>query len=360
MKLFSPLQLGRLELPNRVVMAPMTRSRALGGVPNELMREYYTQRASAGLIVTEGIAPSPNALGYARIPGLFAPEQVEGWRAVTESVHAAGGRIVAQLMHTGRIGHAHNLPAGARVVAPSAVAAAGTMYTDQAGPQPHPTPEAMSEADVRAARDELATAAKNAVSAGFDGIELHGANGYLLEQFLHPHTNRRDDAYGGSVERRARFVAEVADACGDAIGRDRVAIRLSPFNTFNDLPPHDEVHAQYTNLAESLRGLLYVHLVTSAHEGFAATAAAVREAFGGPVMHNGGFDAARAEATLAEGRADLISFGRPFIANPDLVGRLKRGDALASPEPSTFYTPGARGYVDYPALSGLPVGGIPL
>lgn len=350
MKLFSPLRLGRLELPNRVVMAPMTRSRAIGGVPNDLMREYYTQRTTAGLIVTEGIAPSPNALGYARIPGLFAAAQVEGWRAVTSSVHEGGGRILAQLMHTGRIGHPHNLPSGARVLAPSAVRAEGTMWTDRGGAQPMPEPEAMTAAELVEARAEFVTAAKNAIEAGFDGIELHGANGYLLEQFLHPHTNRRQDAHGGSVEKRARFVIEVADACGEAIGRDRVAIRLSPFNTYNDLPTHDEVEAQYTTLARGLRGLLYVHLVASADPGFAKAAVAVHEAFGGPVMLNGGFDGERAEAALAEGRADLVSFGRPFIANPDLVVRLKNGATLAAPEPSTFYTPGAQGYVDYPAL----------
>ena len=206
---------------------------------------------------------------------------------------------------------------------------------------------AMTQKDLRDTRIEFVSAAKNAIEAGFDGIELHAANGYLLEQFLHPHANRRGDVYGGTVENRARFVVEVADACGEAIGRDRVAVHLSPFSTFNDLPQHDEVHAQHTSLARALRGLLYVHLVSSAHDGFSTTAEAIRDAFGGPVMHNGGFDADRAEATIAGGRAELVSFGRPFIANPDLVERMKRGALLAAPEPATFYTPGARGYVDY-------------
>jgi N-ethylmaleimide reductase len=326
----------------------MTRSRAIGSVPNSLMRDYYGQRATAGLIVTEGVAPSPNALGYARIPGLFSSAQVEGWRAVTERVHAEGGHIVAQLMHTGRITHPYNLPAGARTIAPSAVGAAGTMYTDQAGPQPMPVPEAMTSADLRDARNEFVTAANNAIAAGFDAIELHGANGYLLEQFLHPHTNRREDVYGGSIENRARFVIEVAEACRVAIGADRVAIRLSPFNTYNDLPVHGEVEAQYTTLARGLRGLLYVHLIRNPNEGFPTTAAAIREAFGGPIMLNGGFDADQAEATLTAGQADLVSFGRPFVANPDLVTRLKTKAPLAAPDPSTFYTPGERGYVDYP------------
>lgn len=350
MDLFTPFRLGRLTLPNRVVMAPMTRSRAVGGVPNDLMRAYYAQRSSAGLMITEGIAPSPDGLGYARIPGLYSGAQVVGWRTVTDAVHAAGGRLIAQLMHTGRIGHPDNMPAGARIVAPSAVAAAGVMYTDHAGPQPLPVPEAMTAADLAATRDAFVTAARNAIAAGFDGIELHAANGYLLEQFLHPHTNRRADRHGGGVAQRARFVVEIADACGEAIGRDRVAIRISPFSTFNDLPAHAEVEAQYTMLAGALRGLLYVHMVTNTHADFAATAAAIRGAFGGPVMLNGGFDAVRAEAALAAGDAELVSFGRPFIANPDLVGRLQRGAALASPEPATFYTAGARGYVDYPPL----------
>lgn len=350
--LFSPITVGRLELPNRIVMAPMTRSRALGGVPNALMADYYTQRASAGLIVTEGIAPSPNALGYARIPGLFSAEQVSGWRAVTKGVHRAGGRIFAQLMHTGRIAHPANLPEGARIVAPSAVRAEGTMYTDEHGPQPMPEPEAMSEADVREARQEYVRAAQNAIEAGFDGVELHGANGYLPEQFLHPHSNRRTDEYGGSPERRNRFVTEVAAAVAEAIGADRVGVRLSPFNTFNDLPAQDgedaEVIAQYSLLARGLRGLAYVHVVRNAHAAFPETAAGVRREFGGIVILNGGFDAESARAELTAGRADLISFGRPFIANPDFVERLRVGQPLAEPDPSTFYTPGPKGYVDYP------------
>jgi N-ethylmaleimide reductase len=350
MDLFTPFRLGRLALPNRVVMAPMTRSRALGGVPNELMRDYYVQRAEAGLIVTEGTAPSPNALGYPRIPGLFSAEQIAGWRLVTDAVHAAGGRIVAQLMHVGRIAHPHNLPAGARVVAPSAVTATGTLWTDQAGLQPFATPEAMSAADLVAAREEIVQAARHAIAAGFDGIELHGANGYLLEQFLHPQTNQRDDEYGGSVSRRARFVVEVAHAAAEAIGGDRVGLRLSPYSTFNDLALHDEIDAQYTTLAGELRGLLYLHLVQSPHSGFGDTAARIRTAFGGPVILNGGFDRERAEAALTDGRADLVSFGRPFVSNPDLVSRLARRATIATPDPGTFYTPGPVGYTDYPAL----------
>ncbi|QDE72630.1 alkene reductase [Myxococcus xanthus] len=350
MALFSSYRLGNIALSNRIVMAPMTRSRAVGGVPNDLMREYYTQRASAGLIITEGIAPSPNGLGYARIPGIFSEEQVEGWRGITRSVHAAGGRIVAQFMHVGRIAHPLNLPAGARIVAPSAVRPEGQMYTDPEGLQPYPVPEAMTDADLRATREELVQAARNAVEAGFDAIELHGANGYLLEQFLHPHTNRRTDAYGGSAENRARFVAEVARASADAIGAERVGIRLSPYNTFNDLPPHDAVAEQYATLAQSLKGLLYVHLVSNPHEGFEATARAIREGFGGPIIVNGGFTRESAQTAVDAGQADLVSFGRPFISNPDLVSRMRKGADLTAPQFQSFYTPGPQGYVDYPAL----------
>ncbi len=349
MKLFSSFQLGRLSLPNRIVMAPMTRSRAVGNVPNSLMREYYVQRAAAGLLITEGTAPSANGLGYARIPGVYSAEQQAGWRAVVEGVHQAGGRIAIQLMHVGRVAHEKNLPAGGKVVAPSAVQAAGSMYTDQLGPQPMAVPHEMSEADLEQAREEFVAAAKLAVEAGFDAVELHAANGYLLEQFLNPGANRRSDAYGGSVEKRSRFVREVVEATAAAIGADRLGIRLSPYNTFNDLIVHDEVDAQYKDLAPGLKGLLYVHLVRNPNPGFAGTYAAVRERFGGPVILNGGFDRASAEAALQEGQAELISFGRPFISNPDLVARLKDGAELASPNPATFYTPGAEGYTDYAA-----------
>lgn len=347
MQLLSSFRLGSLELPNRVVMAPMTRSRAVDNLPNALMAQYYAQRASAGLIVTEGIAPSPNGLGYARIPGLYSEAQVEGFRAVTEAVHARGGRIIAQLMHVGRVAHPLNMPAGARVVAPSRVAAAGAMYTDAKGPMPHPEPEEMSAEDLRSTREEFVLAARHAIAAGFDGIELHGANGYLLEQFLHPHTNRRGDAYGGGPEQRNRYVIEVARAAADAIGAERVAIRLSPYNPFNDLPPAQGVHEQYVALARALRGLLYVHLVGTADPEAARTSDAIKSAFAGPLISNGGYDRESGERALAERRADLIAYGRPYIANPDLVERFQRDLPLATPDAASFYTPGASGYVDY-------------
>lgn len=350
MSLFSPFQLGPLLVPNRFVMAPMTRCRAIGNLPNELMREYYTQRASAGLIVTEGVSPSPNGLGYPRIPGIFSEEQVAGWRAVTSSVHDAGGRIFVQLMHCGRIAHPLNLPAGGRVVAPSAVRADGLIWTDTDGQKPHPEPEVLSEADIAGVIGEFVQAVKNAREAGFDGVELHSANGYLLEQFLHPHTNRRSDAYGGSIQKRTRFVVEVARATSEAIGSDRVGIRLSPYSTFNDLPEHDAVGEQYLALVEQLRGLAYLHLVGQNHPGYSATARRLQQAFGGPVIVCGGFERESAEAALREGRADLVAFGKPFISNPDLVQRVRRAAPLAPPVLDTFFKPGPQGYTDYPAL----------
>ena len=354
--LFSDFTLGALALPNRIVMAPMTRSRAVGNVPNAMMAEYYAQRAGAGLIVTEGTSPSPNGLGYPRIPGLFSPAQVEGWRRVTDAVHAAGGRVFVQLMHTGRISHPLNLPAGARVLAPSAVRASGEMYTDQEGMQPLPVPGAMSEADIETALEEFAEAGRKALAAGFDGIELHGANGYLLEQFFRPNTNRREDGWGGSLENRGRFVLEAVRRCAEAIGPERVGIRLSPFGVFNDMPVHDAMEADYLWLADRLDALgpVYVHLVD--HEAMGAPPVperikrGYRRHFGGVLILSGGYDRARAEADLASGAADLVAVGRPFIAHPDLPRRWSEGAELNAPDPDTFYTPGEKGYTDYPAL----------
>jgi len=351
MSLLTSFTLGKLELRNRIVMAPMTRSRALGNVPTNAMAEYYEQRASAGLIITEGIAPSPNGLGYARIPGLFTPEQVRGFRAVTERVHARGGAIFAQLMHVGRIAHPLNMPEGARVVAPSAIQAAGNMYTDAGGLQPFAAPDALSAADLAETKQEFVRAAQNAIEAGFDGVELHGANGYLLEQFMHPDTNRRTDAYGGGDAQRNRFVIETAQAVAQAVGAERVGIRLSPYNTFNDIAPREDALDAYTDLARGLAGLAYIHVVGSGHPRFPETLAAIRREFAGPIMLNGGFDRERAEAALREQQAELISFGKPFIANPDFVERTAQRAALAEADANTFYTPGVEGYIDYPALS---------
>lgn len=357
-KLFEPAHLGNLTLTNRVVMAPMTRSRALGNVPNAMMATYYAQRAGAGLIITEGTSPSPNGLGYARIPGLYSPEQIAGWRLTTDAVHARQGKIFVQLMHTGRIAHPANLPEGAEIVGPSAVTAAGQMWTDSEGMQPHPAPRALTTAEVKATIQEYVQAAKNAIDAGFDGIELHGANGYLIEQFLHPVANQRTDEYGGSVENRSRFLLEIAAETAAAIGADKVGIRLSPYGINGDMPPYDAIHDTYFYLAQQLHqiGLVYLHLVD--HSGMGAPVVppavvdAIREQFKGTLILSGSYDAARAEVALESGLADLIAFGRPFIANPDLVERLRTNAPLAQPDPATFYAPGPngfeQGYIDYP------------
>lgn len=353
-KLFSPFKLGSMELKNRLVMAPMTRNRAIGNIPNALMAEYYGQRATAGLIVTEGTSPSPNGLGYARIPGIFSPAQTAAWAQVTQAVHAKGGKIFVQLMHTGRVGHPLNLPAGARMLAPSAVAAAGEMYTDAEGMKPHPVPQAMTAADIQSTVQEYVQAAKNAVAAGFDGVELHGANGYLLEQFIRPNSNVRTDRYGGSIENRARFVLEVAKAVIDAIGKDKVGIRLSPFGVFNDMPIYDRMEADYAYLTEQLSALELVYLHIVDHSAMGAPAVpdsmkrSMRRLFRRALILSGGYDPERADNDLAAGHGDLIAVGRAFLANPDLPMRWQTNAALNEPDFSTFYTPGAKGYTDYP------------
>ena len=262
-QLFSSYRLGDIELPNRAVMAPMTRSRAIDGVPNALMAEYYGQRAAAGLILTEGTSPSPNGMGYPRIPGLYSRAQVDGWKLVTDAVHAKGGHIFAQLMHVGRIGHPANMPEGSELIAPSPLQPPGEMYTDAKGMQAYPTPREMTQDDIEAAIEEYVTASKNAIAAGFDGVELHGANGYLIDQFLNPISNQRTDEYGGSVENQARFAIEVARATSDAIGAQRVGIRLSPFGAFNGLGEFEGTEDAFEAYAKELGevGLVYLHLV---------------------------------------------------------------------------------------------------
>jgi N-ethylmaleimide reductase len=355
--LYSETVLGPMKLRNRLVMSPMTRNRATGNVPNALMAQYYGQRASLGLIITEGTSPSPNGLGYPRIPGIFSVAQVAGWKPVTDAVHAHGAKIFVQLMHCGRIAHPLNLPPGARVLAPSAVAAAGEMYTDAKGPQAHPVPQAMTEGDIRAAIAEFGAAASNAVAAGFDGVELHAANGYLLEQFIRPNSNVRTDRYGGPIENRARFVLEAVAAATDAIGKDRVGIRLSPFGVFNDMPLYDAMEAEYVHIARQLdaAGVVYIHLVDHSPMGAPpvpdSVKAAIRKAFKRTLILSGGYDAARAESDLAAHKCDLVAVGRPVLANPDLVLRWKSGATLNPPDMATFYTPGPKGYVDYPILN---------
>jgi N-ethylmaleimide reductase len=354
--LYSNARLGSLTLQNHLVMAPMTRNRATGNIPNALMMEYYAQRATAGLIITEGTSPSPNGLGYPRIPGIFSQVQVEGWKRITDAVHARGAKMFLQLMHCGRIAHPLNLSAGARLLAPSAVAANGKMYTDAEGMKPHPVPQAMTDADIERAIREYAQAAKSAIKAGFDGIELHSANGYLLEQFLRPNTNQRTDGYGGPIGKRARFVREVGEAVIAAIGKDKVGIRLSPFGVFNDMPLYDRIEEDYAYLAQELNawGLLYIHLVDHSAMGAPpvpdSIKATFRKLFTRTLILSGGYDAERAERDLVAGKCDLIAVGRPFLANPDLVARWRAGAAMNEPDMSTFYTPGSRGYTDYPEL----------
>ena len=355
--LYSKTELGPLQLQNHLVMAPMTRNRATDNIPNALMAEYYAQRATAGLIITEGTSPSPNGLGYPRIPGIFSPAQTEGWKPITDAVHAQGAKMFIQFMHCGRIAHPLNLPAGARVLAPSAVAAGGEMYTDAEGMKPFPVPQAMSSEDIDSTIAEFVHAAKNAVAAGFDGVELHSANGYLLEQFIRPNSNQRTDDYGGPIENRARFVLEVVQATIDAIGKDKVGIRLSPFGVFNDMPLYDAMESDYTYLAEQLNnsGLVYIHLVDHSPMGAPPVPDSIKETFRGLFKRNlilsGGYDAERAESDLAAGKCDLIAVGRPLLANPDLLERWKTDAAENAPDMDTFYTPGAKGYTDYPALN---------
>jgi N-ethylmaleimide reductase len=356
--LFEAFSLRATQLSNRTVMSPLTRSRAANNnTPNSLMATYYAQRASAGLIITEGTSPSPNGLGYARIPGLFNDAHVQGWKLVTDAVHAKGGKIVVQLMHTGRVSHQANLPAGAEVLGPSPETCPGEMWTDTQGSQPHTPPRAMTEADIQAAIGEYATAARLAIQAGFDGIELHSANGYLLEQFLNANVNRRTDGYGGTPEGRNRLVLEVARAAVKEIGAERVGIRLSPYGVFNGTGAFEGVDAQYLSLVKQLSalGLMYVHVLDHSAMGAppvpAKLKADLRVAFNGPFILAGGLDKASAQQALSEGRADLAAMGRAFLANPDLVDRMRKDAPLNAPVPETFYTPGAKGYTDYPALA---------
>lgn len=355
---FLPYKVGNTELTNRIVMAPMTRSRAINNVPNEIIATYYAQRASAGLIISEGVSPSPNGLGYARMPGIFSVEQVDAWKQVTAAVHNEGGKIFAQLMHAGRIGSIHNLPAGATLVAPSAVKAPGQMYTDTQGMQEHDTPKALDAEQLHHTKQEFVQAAINAIVAGFDGVELHAANGYLLEQFLSPHTNKRTDAYGGSVENRVRFVVEVAEAVSNAIGKERVGIRVSPYGVFNDMPHYDEIDATYSLLAQKLNTLsiAYIHVLDHSADGAPEVPLRIKEiirtAFKNTLILAGGFTLAKADAAIKSGLGDLVAFGKPFISNPDLVQRFKKNLPVnIKLDASTLYTPGAKGYTDYPVFA---------
>ena len=356
--LFESYDLKKLTLSNRIVMAPMTRCRATTDhVPTDLMATHYAQRADAGLLITEGASPAPEGLGYARIPGLYNQTHVAAWRKITDAVHEKGGHIFVQLMHTGRVSHPLNMPEGTKVLAPSAIAHSENMWTDQQGMQELPVPQAMSEEDIQKTIEAYANSAELAIEAGLDGVELHAANGYLIDQFLNVASNQRNDRWGGSVENRARFALEVAKLVAARIGSERTGIRLSPYGVFNGMTPDDEMEnlSQYLATELSKLGLVYIHIVD--HSALGAPEVpwesknAIRKCFGGTIILAGGYGGETANADLQAGRGDLIAFGRPFISNPDLVQRLQENAQFAEPDMDTFYTPDEKGYNDYPLLN---------
>ncbi|WP_053144526.1 alkene reductase [Pseudomonas sp. P97.38] len=355
--LFEPYALGDLTLANRIVMAPLTRNRAGAGlVPTELTATYYAQRAAAGLIITEATQISAQAQGYQDTPGLYTAEQIEGWRKVTEAVHAQGGRIFVQLWHVGRVSHVDLQPGGAAPVAPSAVRAQTKTFVNN-GFVDVSEPRALDLSELPGIVNDFRQAAANAVLAGFDGVEIHGANGYLLDQFIKDSANQRTDAYGGTVENRARLLIEVVTAVADEIGAGRTGVRVSPVSPANDVASSDP-QAQYDYIADQLSalGIAYLHVVEGATGGPRDIApfdyASLRRRFKQTYLANNGYDLEFASATLNEAKADLFAFGRPFISNPDLVERLKTGAPLAPLNPATLYGGGAQGYTDYPTFAG--------
>jgi 2,4-dienoyl-CoA reductase-like NADH-dependent reductase (Old Yellow Enzyme family) len=354
---FEPLAVGPWKLPQRFVMAPLTRNRAGdGNAPTDLNAEYYAQRAGAGLIVTEGTAPSHVGQGYLDVPGLYTDEQVAGWRLVADAVHARDGVVVAQLMHVGRIAHADN-KGGVETIAPSAVQAPGEMVTAD-GTKPHDVPRAPETDEIAGLVADFVTAARNAVAAGLDGVEVHAANGYLLHQFLDPTVNLRDDVYGGSPENRARFVIEVVTAVAEAIGAERVGLRLSPAHQFNGIGEElgPDLTATYRAVVDAAAplGLAYLSLLASPLEPLETLVRDLRERFDGVVLLNDGFGDVTTldsvERLLETGLADAVVVGRPFLANPDLADRWRAGSELNAPNPDTFYGGGAEGYTDYPTI----------
>lgn len=354
--LFSPFTLGDIPLANRVVMAPLTRNRAGPGfVPGPLAAEYYAQRASAGLIIAEATQISQQGQGYQDTPGIYTPAQVEGWRAVTDAVHARGGRIFLQLWHVGRVSHTALQPGGGAPVGPSAIQAEAKTFLDGAFLDVS-EPRALALEELPGIIDDYRRAAANAIAAGFDGVEVHGANGYLLDQFAKDGANRRTDAYGGSIENRARLLLEAAQAVAEEIGAGRTGIRISPVTPANGIATSDP-QPLFEHIVEGLDALnlVYLHVIEGATGGPRDIApfdyGALRRRFSNAYVANNGFDLALAEQQLAAGAADLIAFGRPFIANPDLVERLRTGAPLADYDQATLYGGGAKGYADYPAIA---------
>jgi N-ethylmaleimide reductase len=354
--LFDPIRLGDIELRNRIVMAPLTRNRAVAGrVPSPLAVEYYRQRADAGLIVTEATQISPLGQGYLDTPGIYSREQVESWKAVTRAVHERGGKIVVQLWHVGRISHVSLLPEGEVPVAPSAIAAKSKTFTRN-GFEDVSAPRALALDELPGIVEQYRVAARNAIEAGFDGVEVHGANGYLLEQFLRDSTNHRTDAYGGSIENRARLLLEVMRAVTAEIGAGRTGLRLSPVTPANDAALDSDPQALFNHVAEQLAPLklAFLHVIEGATGGPRDVApfdyAALRARVKAPWIVNNGYDRDMAIEAVAAGRADVVAFGRPFISNPDLVQRLRVGAPFAALDRDTLYGGGAKGYTDYPAL----------
>nr|WP_206642163.1 alkene reductase [Nonomuraea polychroma] len=345
--LWTPTTVGDISLPHRLVMAPMTRDRATPeGVPTELNAEYYAQRASHALIITEGTQPSADGQGYLLTPGIRDDEQIAGWRKVIDAVHAAGGRIVIQLMHVGRISHPDNTPHGRRPVAPSAIRPEGVMFT-ASGPQEMPEPRALSTQEVAATVDDFRRAAAAAVAAGADGVEIHAANGYLVHQFLSDNTNQRTDRYGGSIDNRIRFAVDVAAAVADEIGAERTGLRISPGNPYNDIAESDTAEL-YPALLDALRplGLAYLHVMHAGEDTLLETLRAQWPAT--LILNRGGTDLPTRAKDIDNGTADLVSVGALALANPDLVERLRAGAELNAPDPATYYGGGAAGYTDYP------------
>jgi N-ethylmaleimide reductase len=352
--LFTPIEVGPLALNNRIAMAPLTRSRAgPGNVPTQLTALYYAQRASAGVIISEATQISPDGQGYISTPGIHSKEQIEGWKCVTKAVHIAGGRIVLQLWHVGRISHPSFQPGGAAPIAPSTIKPKGQAYTAE-GFQPIPTPRALETSEILGIVKRYAQAARNALAAGFDGVEIHAANGYLIDQFLRDQTNKRTDRYGGSIENRTRFLLDVADAVSAEVGAERIGVRISPQNGQNDISDSDP-QALFNYVAEQLsrKDLAYLHIIEGDTGGVPVPPfdyMKLKTLFGGVVIANNGFDKVRANEALTEGRADLIAFGKPFIANPDLVIRLFLDAPLMPANRETFYGGTEQGYTDYPIL----------
>jgi N-ethylmaleimide reductase len=351
--LLSPLGI----FSNRVVMAPMNRRRAIDGVPGQSAVLYYKQRSSAGLIITDNTAIADNGFGYLHTPGIYTGAQQQGWKKVVDEVHAQNGTIFMQLVHTGRIGHPLNHQGQAPLVAPSAVQATGSIRTMEYGHLPMPVPSVLTTAGVQALIDLHVSAAKTAIAIGFDGVEIHGAHGFLAEQFLHPHTNRRTDEYGGSIENRSRFLLKVLEGVVAEIGADKVGVRLSPFAGINDLPPYAEEADTYRYLADALKQLniLYIHLSQTITNGQSSIPTAfikeMRTRFPNLIVLAGGYTAATAEAAIQSGLADLIAFGKPFVSNPDLVERFRLGLPLSDWDESTFYEGGDHGFIDYAPIN---------